>query len=178
MTGIKPCEVARACSIHSFLRTHSGQVGAMNVYDIALDFVLLDAFDDLENPPSAFVSVLKNTWITNGMKKSVGYHKCFVWVVTLYNQYSMLFAGSLCCFVVHSESKEKYSPCKCHCAIGHFIIFITVSLSPQHKNGFMSRFYVLSETITPPLAWGFLGTDAELNRKCVEFKVHTLFCVS
>ena len=47
------------------------QVGAMNVYDIGVDFVLLDAFDDLENPPSAFVSVLQNRWITTGMKRSV-----------------------------------------------------------------------------------------------------------
>ena len=43
----------------------------MNVYDIALDFVLLDAFDDIEHPPSAIVSVLSNTWITAGMKQSV-----------------------------------------------------------------------------------------------------------
>lgn len=44
----------------------------MNVYDVALDFILLDAFDDLESPPLAFVSVMKNTWITAGMKRSVG----------------------------------------------------------------------------------------------------------
>ena len=25
----------------------------MNFYDIVLDFILLDAFDDLDNPPSA-----------------------------------------------------------------------------------------------------------------------------
>ena len=43
----------------------------MNIYDIALDFVLLDAFDDIEHPPSAIVSVLGNTWITAGMKQSV-----------------------------------------------------------------------------------------------------------
>ena len=44
----------------------------MNLYDVALDFVLLDAFSDLENPPSTVVAVLQNSWITNGMKKSVG----------------------------------------------------------------------------------------------------------
>lgn len=43
----------------------------MNVYDIALDFILLDAFDDIEHPPSAIVTVLSNTWITAGMKQSV-----------------------------------------------------------------------------------------------------------
>ena len=44
----------------------------MNVYDVALDFVLLDAFSDLEHPPSTVLAVLQNTWITDGMKKSVG----------------------------------------------------------------------------------------------------------
>lgn len=41
----------------------------------------------------------------------------------------------------------------------------------QHKDGFMSRFYCLSETITPALAWGFLGTDTVLKNICVHFKV-------
>ena len=44
----------------------------MNVYDVALDFVLLDAFSDLEHPPSTVLAVLQNKWITDGMKKSVG----------------------------------------------------------------------------------------------------------
>ena len=43
----------------------------MNVYDIALDFVLLDAFTDLDHPPSTIVAVLQNRWITDGMKQSV-----------------------------------------------------------------------------------------------------------
>lgn len=43
----------------------------MNVYDVALDFVLLDAFSDLERPPSTVLAVLQNTWITDGMKKAV-----------------------------------------------------------------------------------------------------------
>lgn len=43
----------------------------MNVYDIALDFVLLDAFDDMDHPPSAIVAVLQNSWITDRMKQSV-----------------------------------------------------------------------------------------------------------
>ena len=43
----------------------------MNVFDIALDFVLLDAFTDLQYPPSTIVAVLQNRWITDGMKKAV-----------------------------------------------------------------------------------------------------------
>lgn len=46
----------------------------MNVYDVALDFILLDAFDDLDNPPSAIVAVLQNRWITAGMKTSASHY--------------------------------------------------------------------------------------------------------
>ena len=51
----------------------------MNVYDIAMDFVLLDAFNDLDNPPSTIVAVLQNRWITDGMKQSV---RLEVWGIT------------------------------------------------------------------------------------------------
>ena len=43
----------------------------MNVYDIALDFVLMDAFTDLANPPSAVLAALQNRWLTERMKESV-----------------------------------------------------------------------------------------------------------
>lgn len=35
----------------------------------------------------------------------------------------------------------------------------------------MSRFYVMSERLSPTLAWGFLGTDKKLKDKCTHFKV-------
>lgn len=47
------------------------QVVCMNLYDVALDFILLDAFDDLSSPPGAIVAVLENNWISTGMKTSV-----------------------------------------------------------------------------------------------------------
>ena len=43
----------------------------MNVYDIVLDFMLMDAFDDLSDPPSALQSVIHNGWISSGIKQSV-----------------------------------------------------------------------------------------------------------
>eukprot|EP00118_Oscarella_pearsei_P002051 m.9320 g.9320 ORF g.9320 m.9320 type:complete len:498 (+) comp21271_c0_seq1:36-1529(+) len=39
-------------------------------YDIVLDFVLIDAFEDAEKPPSAIVTVLGNRWLTQGFKKT------------------------------------------------------------------------------------------------------------
>jgi hypothetical protein len=54
------------------LELRERRVVVMNLYDVALDFVLLDAFSDLEHPPSSVVAVLQNSWITDGMKKSCG----------------------------------------------------------------------------------------------------------
>ncbi|CAH1787678.1 unnamed protein product [Owenia fusiformis] len=39
-------------------------------YDIVLDFILLDAFDDLENPPSSVTTVVQNRWLSNGFKET------------------------------------------------------------------------------------------------------------
>lgn len=42
----------------------------LTFYDIALDFTLLDAFDDLDRLPATIVSVLQNRWLTDRMKES------------------------------------------------------------------------------------------------------------
>ena len=47
----------------------------------------------------------------------------------------------------------------------------------QNKNGFMTRFYTLSQVLSPMLAWGFMGTDMELKEKCMVFKVSHAACV-
>lgn len=39
-------------------------------WDVVLDFVLLDAFDDIKSPPSAVYSVTKNIFLSNSMKYS------------------------------------------------------------------------------------------------------------
>ena len=43
----------------------------MSFYDIALDFILLDSFDDIADPPTAVTTVMQNRWLTDGMKQSV-----------------------------------------------------------------------------------------------------------
>ncbi|KAK2706823.1 mitoguardin-like isoform X1 [Artemia franciscana] len=42
----------------------------VNFFDIVLDFVLLDSFEDLEAPPSAVLAIIKNRWLSNGFKES------------------------------------------------------------------------------------------------------------
>lgn len=43
----------------------------MNFFDIVLDFILMDAFEDLESPPSSVVAVLRNRWLSDSFKETV-----------------------------------------------------------------------------------------------------------
>jgi len=45
-------------------------VRCMTFYDIVLDFIFLDAFEDLENPPSSVLAVVQNRWLSNGFKET------------------------------------------------------------------------------------------------------------
>nr|XP_054770078.1 mitoguardin 2-like [Lytechinus pictus]XP_054770079.1 mitoguardin 2-like [Lytechinus pictus] len=46
------------------------KVKFLSFYDIVLDFFLLDAFDDLANPPSSIQTVIQNRWLSNGVKET------------------------------------------------------------------------------------------------------------
>ncbi|KAM9793751.1 mitoguardin 2 isoform X2 [Syngnathus typhle] len=45
-------------------------VVCMTFFDIVLDFILMDAFEDLENPPSSVVAVLRNRWLSDSFKET------------------------------------------------------------------------------------------------------------
>ncbi|XP_014256635.1 mitoguardin isoform X2 [Cimex lectularius] len=45
-------------------------VKAMTFYDVVLDYILMDAFEDLEVPPSSVTAVVQNRWLSNGFKES------------------------------------------------------------------------------------------------------------
>merc|ERR1712038_364563 len=45
-------------------------VKVMSFYDVVIDFILFDAFDDLENPPSSVTTVVQNRWLSNGFKET------------------------------------------------------------------------------------------------------------
>ena len=110
------CNCACVCVIVycRYTRIHSHIMGAlfycqvvcMNVYDIALDFVLMDAFTDLAKPPSTVVAALQNRWLTDRMKETVcTYSRTKYWLrvsACLPNS-----AGTVCCTVVSVESQER-----------------------------------------------------------------------
>jgi len=47
----------------------------LTFYDVVIDFIFFDAFDDLENPPATLTSVMQNRWLTSGFKEMV-IHSC------------------------------------------------------------------------------------------------------
>jgi hypothetical protein len=44
----------------------------LSFYDVVLDYILLDAFEDLAAPPSSVLAVVRNRWLSDGFKESVG----------------------------------------------------------------------------------------------------------
>lgn len=45
-------------------------IPCISFYDIVLDYIILDSFDDLENPPSTIMTVAQNSWISAGFRES------------------------------------------------------------------------------------------------------------
>lgn len=46
-------------------------VKAMTFYDVVLDFIILDAFKDLDSPPTSITAVVQNRFLSNGFKETV-----------------------------------------------------------------------------------------------------------
>lgn len=106
-------------------------VKAMTFYDIVLDFIILDAFRDLDSPPASVIAVVQNRFLSNGFKETA------------------------LCTAVWSVLRTKKRLLK-------------------FPNGFMSHFYMISEQISPLMAWGFFGPDENLKEVCKYFREQTL----
>lgn len=55
-------------SIESELKLRN--VKAMTFYDIVLDFIILDAFKDLDSPPGSVIAVIQNRFLSDGFKET------------------------------------------------------------------------------------------------------------
>lgn len=49
----------------------------LNFYDIVLDFILMDSFEDLENPPMSIQNVISNRWLNNSFKETAVASSCW-----------------------------------------------------------------------------------------------------
>ncbi|XP_023941567.2 mitoguardin [Bicyclus anynana] len=45
-------------------------VKVVSFYDVVLDYILLDAFEDLAAPPASVLAVVRNRWLSDGFKES------------------------------------------------------------------------------------------------------------
>uniref|UniRef100_H2YG06 Uncharacterized protein n=1 Tax=Ciona savignyi TaxID=51511 RepID=H2YG06_CIOSA len=46
------------------------KVVQMSFYDVVLDFMIMDSFDDLDRPPSAVTAIMQNRWLSDALKES------------------------------------------------------------------------------------------------------------
>ncbi|KAI4891706.1 hypothetical protein NFI96_017540 [Prochilodus magdalenae] len=53
------------------------QVKHLNFYDIVLDFILMDSFEDLENPPISIQNVVNNRWLNSSFKETAVASSCW-----------------------------------------------------------------------------------------------------
>jgi hypothetical protein len=100
---------------------------ALTFYDIVLDFIFLDAFEDLEAPPASCLAVIQNRWLSTSFKETA--LSTAVWSVL--------------------KTKRRWL---------------------RSQDGFVARFYDMSEHIMPALAWGFLGPSSPFQELCYFFK--------
>uniref|UniRef100_A0A803VYX3 Mitoguardin 1 n=1 Tax=Ficedula albicollis TaxID=59894 RepID=A0A803VYX3_FICAL len=57
--------------ILSALIVKARKVKNLNFYDVVLDFILMDSFEDLENPPVSIQNVVNNRWLNSSFKETV-----------------------------------------------------------------------------------------------------------
>ncbi|XP_048207582.1 mitoguardin 1 [Perognathus longimembris pacificus] len=49
----------------------------INFYDVVLDFILMDSFEDLENPPTSIQNVVNNRWLNSSFKETAVASSCW-----------------------------------------------------------------------------------------------------
>ncbi|NXF43141.1 MIGA1 protein, partial [Oceanites oceanicus] len=49
----------------------------LNFYDVVLDFILMDSFEDLENPPISIQNVVNNRWLNSSFKETAVASSCW-----------------------------------------------------------------------------------------------------
>ncbi|XP_030259309.1 mitoguardin 1 [Sparus aurata] len=78
----------------------------LNFYDIVLDFILMDSFEDLENPPISIQNVINNRWLNSSFKETAVASSC--WSVMKQKRQHMKVADG---FIAHFYTVcEQISP--------------------------------------------------------------------
>jgi hypothetical protein len=84
-------------------------VKAMTFFDIVLDFIILDAFRDLECPPGSVLAVVNNRFLSNGFKETA--LTTAVWSVIKAKKRMLKFSDGFMAYFYHIS--EQISPLMC-----------------------------------------------------------------
>ncbi|KAL7015474.1 hypothetical protein ACKWTF_016470 [Chironomus riparius] len=84
-------------------------VKAMTFYDIVLDFIILDAFKDLESPPGSVMAVVNNRFLSNGFKETA--LATAVWSVVRAKKRMLKFSDGFMAYFY--QITEQISPVMC-----------------------------------------------------------------
>lgn len=73
---------------------NSVQVAELNFWDVVLDFILIDAFEDVSHPPSAVLAVAKNRFLSDSIKQST--LSTVIWSMLKAKRQRLLVKGFYC----------------------------------------------------------------------------------
>jgi len=108
------------------------KVKMFNFFDIIIDYIILDAFTDLENPPQAVKHVLNNRWLGDRFKETA--LQTSVWSI-----------------IMAKKGRVRI------------------------QEGFLAHYYSLWGSVSPVLAWGFMGPkNMKLASVCDDLHRHLL----
>uniref|UniRef100_A0A8C7ZH98 Mitoguardin 1 n=1 Tax=Oryzias sinensis TaxID=183150 RepID=A0A8C7ZH98_9TELE len=63
--------------ILSSIIVQAQKVKHLNFYDVVLDFILMDSFEDLDNPPFSIQNVINNRWLNSSFKETAVASSCW-----------------------------------------------------------------------------------------------------
>lgn len=131
-------------------------VKCINFYDIVIDFILLDSFDEVDKPPSSIKAILQNRWISASFRKTVSDISCTLYIIDKFLLGNKFIYG-----------KKLFLQ-----AVGTAVWSILASKRQmlKYNKGFLTHFYFISEQVSPVLVWGFLGPEGSLRSTCQYFR--------
>uniref|UniRef100_A0A0M3IW24 F-box domain-containing protein n=1 Tax=Ascaris lumbricoides TaxID=6252 RepID=A0A0M3IW24_ASCLU len=170
------------------------RVPELGFWDVMVDFVLIDSFEDLSRPPSAVLAVTRNMFLSQSMKEST--LTTVIWSMLKAKRARLSvpelgFWDVMVDFVLIDSFEDLSRPPSAVLAVTRNM-FLSQSMKESTlttviwsmlkakrarlslTNGFISHFYDISEVISPVITLGFLGTDEHMRDLCQYFKVPEL----
>lgn len=146
----------------------------MNFYDVVLDFILMDSFEDLENPPSSIQNIVNNRWLNNSFKETAVASSCWSVLKTKRQQMKVPngFIGHFYCVCEHispvlawgflGPRSSLYDLC---CFFKEQVLFFLKDIFDFEKVRYTSRESLAEDILhliqrRTELLMAYLGTDS------------------